>query len=172
MNFQSASGRAVMLVAWSKAQTFWTTVMYRRCKRSLKGSVTALLLSGSLIAIFFITMEKHSAITLRTQPDNIVGKDATALNVHSTCSTGGWITICFSYFPAASCFACIYLHVKGWFATFQKFSFALLCRPTRFPFRIQYLHIAIFVSRRWGLKWDRFKTCGVYVHTDLFLFSL
>ena len=163
-----------MLVAWSsvnKAQTFWTTVMYRRCKRILKGSVTALLLSGSLILIFFITMEKHSAITLTTQPDDIrelkqrrfwathvnrkwafcsfnkpwryriyiasvlilieticpkicsksrlksakrpfpvdvrrsktsllklpiVGKDATALNVHPTCSTGGWITICFS----------------------------------------------------------------------------
>lgn len=53
----------------------------------MKGSVTALLLSGSLLVIFFITMEKHSSITLRTQPDDIVAKDATALNVHSTCST-------------------------------------------------------------------------------------
>ena len=65
------------------------TVMYRRCKRILKGSVTALLLSGSLLVIFFIAMEKHCSITLRTQPDDIVAKDATALNVHSTCSTGG-----------------------------------------------------------------------------------
>ena len=94
LNFQSASGRAWSSV--NKAQTLWTTVMYRRCKRILKGSVAALLLSGSLILIFFITMEKHSAITLRTQPDDIVAKDATALNVHSTCSTGGWFTICFS----------------------------------------------------------------------------
>ena len=39
------------------------------------------------------------------------------------------------FFLISSCisFASIYLHVKGSFATFQKFSFALLCRPTRFP---------------------------------------
>ena len=99
LNRHAVAFRRMRIVAWSsvnKAQTFWTTVMYRRCKRILKGSVTALLLSGSLLVIFFITMEKHSLITLRTQPDDIVAKDATALNVHSTCSTGGWITICFS----------------------------------------------------------------------------
>ena len=68
---------------------------------------------------------------------------------------------------------CVYISTrKRMICNFSKVFFCSTLssdKVSTFPFRIQYLHIAIFVSRRWGLKWDRFKTCGVYVHTDLFL---
>ena len=64
--------------------------MYRKCEDIFKGSAIVLLSISLLYVIFSTTSEKHSGITSRTQPNNVVaGKVVDALNVHSTCSTGG-----------------------------------------------------------------------------------
>ena len=64
--------------------------MYRKCEDIFKGSTIVLLSISLLYVIFSTTREKHSGITSRTQPNNVVaGKVVDALNVHSTCSTGG-----------------------------------------------------------------------------------